>query len=204
MGNAFHRNALKTMFPLFEKRTKLLIENLNKYSGSSVVINMQTEFQKLTFDVIGLVSMGIDFGSQKSDDNEYENAWEAVLTQLMFQFYCPLPKWAWSWLTFVPRVRNFNKGIEFLENAIQKSIQLRRNHQIHEDDCDLLSIMIKQQQDSIKNGNPDVFVDKTINRELLTFMFAGHDTTRSTLCWVLVCFSGFFCLSKLRELNCSI
>lgn len=162
------------------------MDNLNRYADFNITVDMQTEFQKLTFDVIGLVSMGIDFGSQKCDDNEYENAWEAVLTQLMFQFYCPLPKWAWSWLTFLPRVRKFNHGIEFLENAIQKSIQLRRQHLIHEDDCDLLSIMIKEQQDSEKNGNPLVFDDKTINRELLTFMFAGHDTTRSTLCWVLV------------------
>merc|ERR1712137_280793 len=185
LGGAFHRQSLKSMFPLFEKRAELLTSTLAKFAGRKEIVDMQTEFQKLTFDVIGLVSMGIDFGSQKSAENPFEKAWESVLNQLMFQFYFPLPRWLWPWLNFIPAIKRFDDSMKLLESVVQESIDLRKQHPINEEDTDLLSLMVKHQMDSEKNGNPDIFTDERINRELLTFMFAGHDTTRSTLCWIL-------------------
>ena len=179
------------MIPLFELRAKILVDSLHERleKRPNERCDMQTEFQKLTFDVIGLVSMGIDFGSQTEEANPYERAWEVVLNQLMFRFYFPLPKFVWDWLWFVPAVQEFRDSIGLLETAIQDAIDLRKKaiqvEGVAEDASDLLSLMLRQQQECPAD-DATLYDDKKIQRELLTFMFAGHDTTRSTLCWLLV------------------
>ena len=179
------------MIPLFQQRAEIMCDNLDRFitnnqEGASKSLDMQTEFQKLTFDVIGLVALGMDFQSQKQQSNPYENAWEVVLKHLMFRFYCPLPKVAWQWLGFLPNVKRFNDSFGLLSSTVRECIALRRQDMKENDfpseATDLLSLMITHQpgQDLLE------YSDLKIQRELLTFMFAGHDTTRSTLCWLLV------------------
>ena len=99
------------MIPIFIKRAHILADYLEGFIDTKKTVDMQTQFQKLTFDVIGLVAVGTDFGSQTNESNPYENAWEVVLHQLMFQFYFPLPKWIWPFLRFIPNVNDFYRSI---------------------------------------------------------------------------------------------
>ena len=173
------------MVPLFESRSHNLCNTLSEAAVSRKLVDMQEEFQKLTFDVIGLVAMGMDFNSQRGDGNIYGEAWEKVLSQLMFQFYFPLPKWMWKWLGFLPSIRTFNKSMQILEDAVQHSIEMRKSAPIDPESSDLLSLMLLDQKNAIENNLPIEYTDQRIKRELLTFIFAGHDTTRSTMCWML-------------------
>ncbi len=54
-------------------------------------------------------------------------------------------------------INNFYTSITLLESAIQELINIRRKHEIEEEDTDLLSLMIKVQNESEQSGKPNPF-----------------------------------------------
>lgn len=196
LAPAFHRKSLREMIPLFTEKADLLAENLRAAigrgsDGRQGRVDMQTEFQKLTFDVIGVVAMQFEFQSQTQEgENAYEQAWEVVLNQMMLQFYFPVPYSFWRFLYRlpIPAMGRFNHSIAILESGIYAAIDHRKQTGVREDDSDFLACMLRKQEEELAEGTPASQLrisDERIKNELLTFMFAGHDTTRSTMTWIL-------------------
>jgi cytochrome P450 len=145
---------------------------------------MEKEFQKLTFDVIGIVALGVDFRSQELDESAYEQAWHTILTHLMFLFYFPLPLWCWKYLRFIPAVQRFNQAMELIDSMVFQTIKHRSAEEIDAADSSILAHMLRERAQN--PAQMSWLSDVQIRNELITLLFAGHDTTTSLVTWALV------------------
>jgi cytochrome P450 len=100
LAAAFSRNAMKhVQSTIVQQRVRIMCDRLasmqNKY------IDMQEEFQRMTFDVAALFALGVDVDSQrKQESSAFYAAWKAcieytywhvVLFFSMFYYICSLP-----------------------------------------------------------------------------------------------------------------
>lgn len=180
------------MIPLFSDKAEVLMQNLHAAVGRGLGgqgrVDMQTEFQKLTFDVIGVVAMQFEFQSQTLEgENAYEQAWEVVLKQMMLQFYFPVPYsfWRFFYRLPIPAMTSFNHSIAILERGIYAAIDHRKEAGLREDDTDFLACMLRQQQQEVAAGTATSQLrisDERIKNELLTFMFAGRSPVSPCVC----------------------
>jgi len=53
-------------------------------------IDLQIEFQKLLFDLAGMLVMGIDFKSQEMEKSPFEKAWKTLIVISNFRTYMPV------------------------------------------------------------------------------------------------------------------
>ena len=200
---AFHRKRLKELIPLFAERTKLLIDRLEQCNGKREVVDMQREFQKLTFDVIGLVCLDFDFRSQMQDISQFEQAWHVIAEHLNFRFFFPIPYWR-VWKT--KAVRLFDDSMKLLDDTIYEAIDttLKKTQQQQEggekeeegevEGRSILHFMLREKRKS--EEAMQWLTSRQIRNELITLLFAGHDTTTN----LYVYLNSFFSLFKLLSL----
>jgi len=148
----------------------------NSLEGVSEPKDMQEEFQKLTFDVIGNFVLGINFRTQFQEKSEYYEAWNFILEHLSSRLLSPIPYW--KFIT-TPGVAKYSKAINLIESTISDSILKKEKDPQLENSMDLLSFFLQER----KRGSD--ITDTEIKNELLTFLFAGHDTTTNLLTWAL-------------------
>ena len=191
---AFHRQRLRSLTPLIARRTCCLVDKLQRQQtthhqgpGRLAFFDMELEFQKLTFDVIGIIALGVDFRSQELEESVYERAWHHILEHLMLSFCVPLPVWAWKCLTFIPSVKRFEEAMSLMDSMVYGTIKQRSSEPIDENDQSILAHMLR-----VRNSDQDAMqwlTNEQIRNELITLLFAGHDTTTSLVTWALVCWS---------------
>ena len=148
------------------------------------VVDMEKEFQKVAFDLIGVVALGVDFQSQWSEHSEYEKAWQDILAHAMWMFYVPLPYWCWRFLSFIPSQRRFDEGIKLMDSVIYESIKQCEDDGLDEDNQSFLARMMREarRDDTLRKW----LTHNQIRNEMITLLFAGHDTTTQLLTWSLV------------------
>ncbi|GBF87312.1 cytochrome P450 [Raphidocelis subcapitata] len=80
----------------------------------------------------------------------------------------------------VPGIQAYRRGISTIDGVIDSMLRERREKGLKEEDTDLLSFMLRAQQ----QGNALV-TDKQLRDELQTMVLAGSDTTAGTLAFAL-------------------
>lgn len=98
----------------------------------------------------------------------------------MTRFFAPFPYWH-----FVPTPGEYKyrAALKVLKDAIDVSISEHEAAaaagKTNEAEADILSFMLQEDASGAKPRRED------IQRQLLTFLFAGHDTTANMLCWMV-------------------
>lgn len=166
---AFHKTSLKNIQSIIVDKTQILIQQIkqgieeSKTSNSTFVLPIQSELQKLLFDIISLIIMGVDFQSQKLNISPYNKAWRFINKHMVFRFFSPIPYWK---IYADKDAKEFDNSLELLNKSIYGAIKKRREN-LKEERSDLLSHYITEEGQSLS--------DKQIKNQIFTLLFAGHD-----------------------------
>lgn len=164
-------------------------------SGADRQIDIQAATQRLTFRVVGLFTLGVDFeeASRLSNLKEkmspgpwpcenYGELWFRLLEHTQDRFFFGPFHW-WRVLK-TPHVRAFERGLSLLLEEIEKAFHARLNGDrpahpgLSPSFNDLVSLILQ-------GSKGKQFSREEMHHQALTFLFAGHDTTTNLISWCL-------------------
>jgi cytochrome P450 len=171
---AFRGNYVVHMQSVVREVINKSIEKFTALSKSGEVADLQVILECLTFDIIGKIAMGRDFNSLGDSESKLSTYWSNSLEVLMWKFSTEgFPYWKYvktPWL---------RRGEEDLKKLGELTQEIILSHKVTEDDMTLLGVMLRENE-----KNPGSYSVEDIQRHMMTFLFAGHDTTANALLWV--------------------
>jgi len=180
MTPAFTSGKLKVIFDFMERKSHNLVQHLHKKMEDEKVISMDNIITKYNIDTVGSTAFGIEMNLLKDENTDL-----AVAIENLFDvgFYKDVGK--------VNFIKSFPKlsaklGVHswYLDivTAVEHMVSERLSNEEKQDD--FLQLMI----DAMKNQeNTDVVTDTTVVATAALFLFAGFDTSSSTMLLVLHC-----------------
>ncbi|XP_014614326.1 PREDICTED: cytochrome P450 4C1-like [Polistes canadensis] len=211
---AFHFNILKYYFINLNEESQNLVESLKKEGdGGPVVKDLRTFISKYTLNAICQTALGTKLTGKSELESEYRSAvhvYGRIVTYRLFRpWYSSETIFAFTLLGRVQKealktLHNFSRSIiaerkRFHKQTNGKYLQIYEN--IEEDD-----IFNKDPEEGDENfqskkrlsmldlliaasWNDNQIDEEGIREEVDTFMFEGHDTTASALCFALSLFA---------------
>jgi len=170
MQPAFHRKRLAAFGTLITGTTVEMLERWQGFAEQGQPLDIAVEMMRLTLRVVGRSLFTIDLS------NETETVSRAVttLSKLMLEYMsAPFPP---LWVS-TPRNRRITSAIRTLDTVVQDIITARR--QQHMESGDLLSMLLSARDEETGEG----MSDKQVRDEVMTLLFAGHETTANLLAW---------------------
>lgn len=163
----------------------------NESSDGSAIIDVIGWLARCTCDVIGVTGFGYKFNALDDPNGELATATGLLVqprgitvTGIMLQlmtYYIPF-------LSIIPneRAEAVRRASTTLKSVAQKIIQERKemalNGQLKQGD--LISRLIVANTEST---NPkDQMTDEELSGQVITFLLAGHETSSTTLTWILM------------------
>ncbi|PKC73895.1 cytochrome P450 [Rhizophagus irregularis] len=185
---AFTYSNVKEMVPSFVRigsTLKGLIEE--KLNSGETNINLTPYISKATLDVIGLVGFNYEFNSLTSQ-NELAIAYDSIFNNPVTTLRIVLNLLS----NYVPSVREipleankrFKNACATIDRVSKRLVEERYNEAKNGElkGKDLLSLLI-----NINNKLPaeEKMTDDELKYQIMTFLFAGHETTSISTCWAL-------------------
>ncbi|KAJ5756253.1 hypothetical protein N7533_005796 [Penicillium manginii] len=191
----FNFRNIKALYPVFLKKSARLVQEIEKSDPAmDSVIDINSWATKVTLDIIGIAGIGRDFDTlsdtgdslAKTYDHVLEPSFEKLLILSMMNL-------GLDWLIrFIPGNidKKFTKGTDSLREICYQFIREKRESQkgSREETTDILSKLMDTNE----------FSDEELVDQLLTFIAAGHETTSSTLTWLV------YVLASDKELQSSL
>ena len=185
---AFTSGHLKSFVPSIVDECLTFCDVLTEHANKRDIFCLEEVATRLTIDAIGLVALGVELKSQTTE-NELVTAFrkQASWTLLSGEFN-PLRR-----LNPVrPLVTRYLKNIinGYIERVIDQRFEAQQNgsrlSQKPAIDWALNEFAAQQESDSKSDGLTSNFAafKSAVTDQMKTFMFAGHDTTSSTICYV--------------------
>ncbi|KAI4499225.1 hypothetical protein M0802_005808 [Mischocyttarus mexicanus] len=210
---AFHFNVLKYYFTNLNEESQSFVESLKKEEdGNPVVKNLRPLISQYTLNVICQTAMGTNLTGKSELESEYRNAvhkyTKIVVYRTVRPWHCYDTLFALTSLgreqkKMVKTLHNFSRSIiaerkRFHEQTNGKYLEIFKN--VYEDDVfnedpkeDNKYLKSKKRLsmlDLLIAASWDDQIDvEGIREEIDTFMFEGHDTTASALCFALGLFA---------------
>ncbi|XP_065226295.1 cytochrome P450 4C1-like isoform X2 [Planococcus citri] len=194
---SFHFKIVEKSVPMMFKNAKILCDKLESEIDQSG-FDIQKYLERTALDIIGEIAMGIRINSQSSVNNDYLNSMKVLSKTLFERFESP---WLESETAFKfsKTGRDFFNNLKTVKDEGRKVIHERRkllqeNHKVFDEEENddgrrklqpFLDFMLTQA----------TFSDDDIENEVQTFMFAGHDTTKSGMSFC------FYCLANHQEIQ---
>ncbi|KAF8582153.1 cytochrome P450 [Ramaria rubella] len=197
---AFSYATLREFLPLFRSITRKTLSKwrvcISHGGGTSAVLDMPTWLSKTTLDAIGEAAFNYDFCAIDEGNNELSEQFRNLLVDSFYNrsdfslafeaIWGYVPLWLVPIIQKLPtrRLRRLNKYMQ-VSRGVAKSIvdqQIQSHAAGKEGGKDVMSILIRANL----SENPKTKLDEDeILSQLTTFMVAGHETTASTLTWML-------------------
>ncbi|XP_043485630.1 cytochrome P450 4c3-like [Polistes fuscatus] len=182
----FHNGLLEDYFSSAINEVNIMIDCLKKEIGKSVDIVPYAK--RATLDVICDSSMGYRINAQTNLFNEYVLAVDKLSEIAQHRFTC-----VWTSYDCIFRLTKLAKeqdrALKIVHNFIDKVIAERKQEWKNNRDknCNkptkkhqaLLDLLLEI------SSNGTILTDTDIRDEVNTFMFAGHDTTATSISWTL-------------------
>ncbi|PWN50453.1 cytochrome P450 [Violaceomyces palustris] len=214
LGPAFSVDYLRNLMPVFFKSSKKMMEALEGDFDLEPLYGYGTKdallwFGRVTLDIIGLAGFDYDFQAVEQGPNgvAVRDSFQAAMTASMNVkpldaivatiLFFVLPSFHFLPLTeTVRKIREMRDQLIKTSNKIvqEKSEELQREMRegggsTNVDDMlkrkkDILHLCMKANMSSgVKES--DKMSDKELAGQIVTFIFAGHETTATTLAWAL-------------------
>ena len=167
---AFGPHAMRDMFPQMMDITSQLVLRWERFAGEE--IDVCDNFERLTLDVIRLASFSFRFNSfYQQKMHPFVTAMMNALTEAVKRSKrLPIQN-----TVMVGTARKYNADIAYTHQLCEEIVRQRREHP--NDVSDLLNRMIK-------GADPETgyqLSDENIRNQMITFLFAGHETTSGLL-----------------------
>ncbi|KAH6695156.1 cytochrome P450 52A11 [Plectosphaerella plurivora] len=166
-----------SLLPVITSKAKPFVKRLDDLAKSGETFTLEPLLTSLTFDIIGAVTMDMDFNAQlpKEQQSELVQNYQNLLAT--YRNDDGATPW---WLNPHTRIKR-NWLRKPVDNYMRKYIR-EKAEEIKTSDKKNRSVLALSLQD--EEQVTDEMVDSTID-QLKSFMFAGHDTTSILLQWAI-------------------
>ncbi|KAK4031724.1 putative sterigmatocystin biosynthesis P450 monooxygenase stcS [Parachaetomium inaequale] len=170
---------LMTLLPCILDKTSIFLEQLDRYASSGKEFPLNKLTINLTFDIIGAITMDVDFDAQHSDSSgqgEFIKLYDELL-KMYGNEDGQLPWWMFPRREW----RRYKVGKEIdrrLETMIRAKHAGQQQQQGKNKARDILSLSLQGSK-----GLSSELLAETRD-QIKTFLFAGHDTTGILLAWL--------------------
>ncbi|KXJ18513.1 cytochrome P450 4B1 [Exaiptasia diaphana] len=183
---SFHFKILQRYFPVFQESTQILMGKWSRAANGKV--ELFQDISLMTLDSILKCAFSYSSACQtRKIQDEYIAAVNGIARALLDRLLNPLYHFEWIY-KLTPARRKFLQYCDVIHRESNKVISSRResrakasgNNFTKQRYLDFLDILLEAKDE---NGNG--LSDEDILAQVNTFMFAGHDTVASALCWAL-------------------
>lgn len=187
---AFAFRQIKDLYPVFWSKARELVQaltaeaslvagNSDDVSSTPLVVEITGWAGRATLDIIGLAGMGHDFGTIQNPDSKLFKAYQAMLKPSNQEMALGLlafilPAWLVRCLP-VKRNATLKTSSEIVKEACRDLVR-ERTAQLNEDKSTRLDILSV----AIRSGG---FSESGLVNQLMTFLFAGFETTAAAVTW---------------------
>jgi cytochrome P450 len=176
-----------SLLPCILDKTDIFLERLDRYASSGQEFRLLKLTIELTFDIIGAITMNVDFDAQHSESSA-QGEFIRLYDQLLQQFGATdgrLPWWMYPRREFA-RWRLAKQIDQRLDDIIRQKhaeqLQLKRTQQEANGKTarsrDILSLSLQDSEEL----TPEMLSET--RDQIKTFVFAGHDTTGILMAWL--------------------
>ncbi|XP_012790154.2 cytochrome P450 3A12-like [Sorex araneus] len=188
LSPTFTSGKLKDMFPIIAQYGDSLVKNLRKDADQGMFVNLKEVFGAYSMDVITSTSFGVSVDSLNNPKDPFvENTKKLLrfnfldpflLLITLFPFLVPLFELAD--ISLFPRsVTGFFKTS--IERMKENRLKDKEKHRV-----DLLQLMLNS-QNSKEVDTHKAMTDMELVAQSIIFIFAGYETTSSTLSFLMYC-----------------
>eukprot|EP00076_Gallus_gallus_P004885 NP_001316437.1 cytochrome P450 3A80 [Gallus gallus] len=192
LSPTFTSGKLKEMFPIIESYGDKLVKNIEKKVANEEFLDIKSIFGAYSMDVVASTSFSVDIDSMSKPSDPFVTN---IRKFLKFSFLNPLLIFIVLFPFMIPVLEKMNvtllptKVMDFFDAVFMK-MKKEREEGYHVDRVDFLQLMIDSQssQDSSKSAREKdsykSLSDEEILAQALIFVFAGYETTSSTLSYI--------------------
>ncbi|XP_068940868.1 cytochrome P450 3A12-like [Petaurus breviceps papuanus] len=191
LSPTFTSGKLKEMFPIIKHHGDVLLQNIEKRVAKDESLNTKDIFGAYSLDVITSTSFGVDVDSINKPNDPLLVRIKELLS---FRFLNPLLILILVFPSLVPILEKMNvtllskEALNFAVNVV-RLIMADRQKNKKSDRIDFLQLMIDSQATNDPgskemNNSPKALTEMEIVAQAVTFLFAGYETTSTTLTFI--------------------
>ena len=189
---AFSQRHIQGLCPAIWRKALELTDCLEKEAydpdgnANDKIIDMKEWSSRVTLDIIGVTGMDYDFQSLQTPDSELIKVYSKLFAPppKNFRYFAQIARFIGP-RTIAALPLKFNKMLQinkaFVRNAASEIIDQRRQRMMtdksEQDKSDILGVMLRSEAD---------FSNQSLVDHMMNFLAAGHETTSSTLQWLLI------------------
>uniref|UniRef100_A0A1B0FQR6 Cytochrome P450 n=1 Tax=Glossina morsitans morsitans TaxID=37546 RepID=A0A1B0FQR6_GLOMM len=200
----FHFKILEQFIEIFDQQSTVLVKKMYNKADGKTPINIYPEVSLAALDIITETAMGVKVSAQENPNIEYVRALAHVCKIIGKRFITPIQRLNWLFrLTARRDYLKLHDNINILHKFTDEVIQKRRDalekalrDGTYEKSSTVEDVATKKRMAlldvlllSSVNGSP--LSNEDIREEVVTFMFAGHDTTTSAMSFILYLISRY-------------
>ncbi|VVC33960.1 Cytochrome P450, conserved site,Cytochrome P450,Cytochrome P450, E-class, group I [Cinara cedri] len=191
----FHFSILEEFLPSIEKQSKIFVKVLRK-ELSTTGFDIKPYAKLVALDIIGNTAMGCEFNTQENSQLEYVKALDELTAIMQKRFITPWLKSEFLF-NFTTLSKRQNACINVIHTFTKKVIKEKKeNFKMYKNqtsDANKNDIHYKKKSNKalleclldVVSDDGKILSDEDIQEEVDTFMFAGVDTSSSTISWIL-------------------
>ncbi|TFK92813.1 PAH-inducible cytochrome P450 monooxygenase PC-PAH 1 [Polyporus arcularius HHB13444] len=200
MNPAFTAAQLRSFLPIFRSSAQKLSQKwqdvLQNEPGSSKKINVLATLTRCTLDIIGEVGFDVQFGAMDEKLNPVMEAYKDMFADsiafpstftVLFQrlwYYIPTP--ILKYVKYMPGKDHarFRRTLKIINEYSKKLIDEKTEAVLagNEKKKDIMSILVKANS---AESQKERLTDEEMIAQMATFLLAGHETTASSMSWLL-------------------
>ncbi|EKM80790.1 hypothetical protein AGABI1DRAFT_55872 [Agaricus bisporus var. burnettii JB137-S8] len=162
--------------------------------GQSAVLNVATWLSRATMDSIGEAAFDYQFGALTNSKNEFMEAYMGLMSDTLgsppkssILMQTVLPVWVLRLMSKYSNRRNLKhaRHTAGLANAVTRELVDSKAGALLEgkENKDILSLLVKANASEDANAKLN---DEELLAQMRTILLAGHETSATSLCWVLL------------------
>jgi cytochrome P450 len=167
---AFHRQRLARVGDLAVASSEAMLEGWSAFAREGRSVDVSAEMLRMTLQIAAQALFSVDLSTE---DQRVTEAFAAVNELLTDYVHSPIPPFA------VPTRRSLRlrAARATLDRLVRRIITTRRSEP--GDEGDVLSMLLLARDEETGEGMDD----RQVRDEVMTLLFAGHETTATALTW---------------------